>query len=170
MTIVFPATRPRDEAGSRAQRRARRQRRVRGIEHDQTDSRRAPLIPTHRPRGDRELAHGRPQHDEQEEIDQCDERDAECRVEPTVGNELIDRRLDHPAATVYRTAAERHFVANGDGGGVQAHAIDPGAVRAPEVDRAPALTIRFQPGMMARDLRIGKHQIVVVRAADSHRA
>ena len=51
----------------------------------------------------------------------------------------------------------------------EAHAIDPGPVGAAEVDRAPTLTIRFQPGVMARDLRIGKHEIVVLRAADSHR-
>src|SRR3954469_11088029 len=83
--------------------RARRQRRVRGIEHDQTSSHDAMLIPAHRPHGDGQLVHGSPQYDEKEEIDQRDERDAECHVEPTVGNELFEHRLDHSAATVYRT-------------------------------------------------------------------
>ena len=66
-----------------------------------------------------ELAHGRPQHHEQEEIDQRDERDAQCREEPTVGDELIDASSRSSGSDGEPHAAERHFVANGDGGGIR---------------------------------------------------
>src|SRR5829696_9953353 len=96
MTMVFPATRPRDEAGSRLKVA------LGGIEHGETSSCQPTHISRHCPRGDSELAHGGPQHHEQKEVDQRYECDAECRVEPAAGNQLIDRGLDHPAATVYR--------------------------------------------------------------------
>ena len=103
MTIVFPATRPSDEAGCRLKAAPGASDCVRGIEHDQTSPRDAKAFPAIDPHGDGQLVHGSPQYDEKEEIDQRDERDAECHVEPTVGNELFEHRLDHSAATVYRT-------------------------------------------------------------------